>query len=514
MKRREFLKLMASTPPMFSGLTSHATEVTDDRLASRPPNIVIVLADDLGYGDAGCYNPDARIPTPQMDRVAREGIRFTDAHSSSAVCTPSRYGLLTGRYCWRTPLQSGVFFGYEPPLIEPGRLTLPGILKQRGYDTACIGKWHLGLGYTAKPGADVDFARPIPWPEADLAFEEQIDFSARLSGGPCAIGFDTFFGTSGCATCQPPYGFIEGDRFIEPPSFYYDTPPYTGRPGMMAHGWRHKEADVTLCQKAEDYIHSREHTDTPFFLYLTLNAPHEPCVEEVVPDFARARSQAGPRGDLVWLFDWIVGRVMDALDSTHQTNNTLLVVTSDNGALAGDRVWLGDREEYQTYGHRPCSNWRGFKSHIWEGGHRVPFLVRWPGHISPGAESNQLMCLTDILATCAAAAGYTLPESTAVDSTNLFPVLTGNTGHGPRRDSLVHHSGYGVFAMRQDQWKCIYDTRGSGGWPPPVGQAPIAGSPGQLYDLDEDPGESDNRWDERPDMVNHFRELLRRYQDA
>jgi arylsulfatase A-like enzyme len=476
------------------------------------PNIVFILADDIGYGDVGCYNPDCKIPTPHIDRLAGEGVMFTDAHSPSAVCTPTRYGVLTGCYCWRSALKYSVLFGYEPPLIEPQRLTVARMLKQAGYHTACIGKWHLGLGYTAKPGEHVDFDRPLPWPNADRAFELKIDFTQPLTGGPLDLGFDHFYGTSGCPTCQPPYGFIENDRFVQVPSVYHDDPVYTSRPGMMVPGWDHKDADPIICQKAVEYIESRADDDSPFFLYLAPSAVHEPCTDEVVPEFARGKSRAGPRGDLAWLFDWMVGRVMDALARTGKAENTLVWVTSDNGALPGDRIRDENGQEvYRTYAHKSCGDWRGWKSHIWDGGHREPLVVSWPGVIAPGTVTDELTCLTDFMATCAALVGYALPEDAAEDSYDILPVLLGETLDVPIREALVHHSGFGVFSIRQGPWKLIVDTLGSGGWPPPRGTRPQPGTPGQLYHLGRDPQETDNLWAERPDIVARLSTLLERY---
>ncbi|HHH76106.1 MAG TPA: hypothetical protein ENL03_03665, partial [Phycisphaerae bacterium] len=241
----------------------------------KKPNIIFIMADDMGYGDVGCYNPSSRIPTPNMDRLANQGIRFTDAHSPSAVCTPSRYGVLTGRYCWRSRLKQGVLYGYEPPLIEKDRLTVAGMLQQKGYNTACIGKWHLGLGYTAKPGKQIDFDAPLPWSDATRKEEESIDFTRSLFGGPTEFGFDYFFGTSGCSTAQPPYGFIENDRFIDPPDFYREKSLFTARAGMTAPGWDDKEVDPIICRKAVDYIERQAKSDKPFFLYMTPTSPHE-----------------------------------------------------------------------------------------------------------------------------------------------------------------------------------------------------------------------------------------------
>ena len=476
-------------------------------------NIIFIMADDMGYGDVGCYNAESKIPTPHMDRVAAEGIRFHDAHSPSAVCTPSRYGVLTGRYCWRGRLKNNVLYGYEPPLIEPGRLTVAQLLKDAGYHTACIGKWHLGLGFSTKPGAHIDFGRPLPWPDADRDMEEKIDFAAPLTGGPPEIGFDYFFGTSGCSTCQPPYGFIENEHFVEPPSVYCGAPP-TSRPGMTAPSWRHKDADPTFARKAVEYIEQRAESDQPFFLYLTPSAPHEPCVTEVVPEFARGQSQAGPRGDLVWLVDWMVGQVLDALDRTGQADNTLVIVTSDNGALPGDRNRNSAKgatameELYSTYGHKSCGDWRGYKAHIWEGGHREPLVARWPGRIAPASQSDQLICLTDLIATCAAILETDLPEDAAEDSLNMLAALTGEAGDGPIRETMIHHSCFGVFSIRKGPWKLIVETLTSGGWPPPRGAGPEPGSPGQLYPIEDDPAEQHNLWHDHPEIVADLTALL------
>ncbi len=477
------------------------------------PNIVFIMADDMGYGDVSCYNTDSKIPTPNMDRLAKEGVCFTDAHSPSAVCTPTRYGVLTGRYCWRSNLKRDVLFGYEPPLIERERLTVAGLLKQVGYTTACIGKWHVGLGYTAKPGEYVDFDFPLPWPSiTNRALEEKIDFIQSIKGGPIELGFDYFYGNSGCSTCQPPYGFIENEYFVEIPSVYYDKPVFTGRPGMMAPSWEHKDVDPIICQKAVDYIENQANSDKPFFLYLCPSAPHEPCVESFVPEFARGKSGAGPRGDMVWLVDWMVGQVMEALERTGQADNTLLFVTSDNGALPGDRILNEKGEEiYRLYDHKSCGDWRGYKSHIWDGGHREPLIARWPGVIQPGTTTDELTCLTDFMATCAAIVEVDLPENAAEDSYNILPVLVGEKTEKPIREALIHHSVFGVFSVRQGPWKVILETLGSGGWPPPCGSLPDPGTPGQLYNIAEDPKEEHNLWDVYPEIVRCLTALLDKY---
>ena len=482
--------------------------------AQGKPNIIFIMADDMGYGDVGCYNSDSKIPTPNMDRLAGEGIRFTDAHSPSAVCTPTRYSVLTGRYCWRTPLKHGVLYNYEHPLIEPGRLTVASMLKTAGYATACIGKWHLGLGWSAKPGTHVDFDRPLPWPGGppEAKMEDNIDFTRRITGGPNELGFDYFFGTSGCSTAQPPYGFIENDRMVAIPS-RRKAPETGGRAGLMVPGWRHKDADPTFAEKAVEFIdrHRSQSPDKPFFLYLATSAPHEPALWSTVPDFVKGKSKAGPRGDLVALVDWIVGQVLDALDRHKLCDNTLVIVTSDNGALPGHSAGIDGRKQWDTYGHKSCGDWRGYKAHIWEGGHREPFIARWPGKIKPNTTSDEPICLTDLLATCAAIVGQKPPGGTGEDSYNILPALLAKRRAQPIRQALVHHSAFGVFSVRQGRWKLIIDAEGSGGWPPPRGEPPKRGAPGQLYDMASDPGEKQNLWKDRPDMVKHLTALLAKY---
>ena len=471
------------------------------------------MADDMGYGDVGCYNPDSKIPTPNMDQLAQEGIRCTDAHSPSAVCTPTRYGVLTGRYCWRSRLKRGVLYGYEPPLIEADRLTVAGLLKDVGYTTACVGKWHLGLGFSTKHGYDFDFNAPLPWSNAGRELEENIDFSAPLTGGPIDLGFDYFYGNSGCPTCQPPYGFIEDNRFVEIPSHYHEVPEFTSRPGMMPPDWEHKNADPIIAEKAVEYIETQVDSEDPFFLYLTPSAPHEPCTEEVVPEFARGQSDAGPRGDLVWLVDWMVGEVMKALDRTGKTDNTLIFVTSDNGALPGDRI-QGDNSSmpYNLYNHKSCGDWRGYKAHIWEGGHREPLIARWPGVIEANTETDELICLTDLMATCAAIVGTDVPNDAGQDSYNILPNLLGQQHEESIRQAIVHHSSNGVFSIRHNEWKLILETQGSGGWPPPRGEGPKPGTPGQLYHIFDDPGETDNLWETHPTKVEELTSLLERFE--
>lgn len=506
-------------------------------MPSARPNIVLIVADDMGYGDVGYYNLASRIPTPNMDQLAASGRIFTDMHSPSAVCTPSRYGLLTGRYCWRSSLKSRVLYNYEPPLIEPDRPTIASHLKANGYDTALVGKWHLGLTFRSKPGTRFDFSAPLPWdggsPDPDE--EAKIDFSAPITGGPLDVGFDTFFGTSGCSTAQPPYAFIEDDHMVNDRLERHENTIPGGRSGMMAPGWRHEDVDVIHAAKAVEYIRSRraigESTkddsgratgDRPFFLLLAASAPHEPAIPQTVPDLVRGASDAGPRGDLVHVFDWMVGRVVEALVEVGELDNTLLIVTSDNGALPGHSASIDGYPPWYDFGHASCGSWRGYKSHIWEGGHREPFIVHWPGMVPSGSRCGVPASFTDLLPSIAAlvkSAGdaQPLPPEAAEDGIDLSRAIVGadeiagpGAGDGAGRGSrpLVHHSVFGHFAIRSDEWKLILGTRGSGGWPPPSDGAPDWDGPGQLYDLVADPGEEHDRHFDRPDVVERLRRAL------
>ena len=480
------------------------------------PNIIWIMADDMGFGDVHCFNTDSRIPTPHMDALAARGMRFIDAHSPSAVCTPTRYSVLTGRYCWRTHLKQGVIGGYSPPLIEPDRLTVASMLKQAGYATACIGKWHVGLDFHDKHGQLTND-------------ESDVDFSQPVSGGPTARGFDYAFFNPGCGTCAPPYGFVANERFIDESFKFFACGETSGPvavggagqwPGMMGENWVTKDADILITQEACAYLEERASEDEPFFLYLTPNAPHEPCVERFVPEFARGQSQAGARGDLVWLFDWAVGQVVQTLQQTGQLENTLIFVTSDNGALPGDFVLdeygqrvkseIGNNEYlYHRYEHKANGDWRGYKAHIWEGGHREPLIASWPGRIDPGSTCDHPVCLVDFMATCAAIVGYEMPAEAAVDSFNILPALLGD--EAPARETLIHHSSFGVFSVRRGRWKLILGTKGSGGWPTPRDRPPVKGSPGQLYDLATDPAEERDLFEQRGDVVAELSALLETY---
>ena len=465
-----------------------------DAAAPGLPNIVYIMADDMGYGDLGCYGA-TKVPTPNMDRVAAEGMRFTDAHSSSSVCTPSRYSVLTGRYCWRTQRKRGVAGGFSFPLIDPARTTLASMLKPIGYATAAVGKWHVGLDWQFKQGMEPATERSriegLPWEDIGI-----VDYRRPFLGGPTCLGFDTFFGIAGSLD-MPPYCFLQNDRTLGIPEVEKDPYNAQQKKGTMTPGWQDEEVDRTFCAKAVEFIedHHRRSPEAPFLLYLTPSAPHRPCMPPL--DFQGA-SQAGPRGDMVCVVDWMVGQVDATLSRLGLKDNTLIIVTSDNGARPCD-------VDGNDYGHRSCGELRGYKADIWDGGHREPFIVRWPQRVAAGTTCDETVCLADTMATCADAVGVDLPHNAAEDSFSFLPALLSQLPRGRHaRDHVVHHSAAGVFAMRQGRWKLCFGL-GSGGATAPRSEDPQPGGPeGQLYDMADDWRETTDLWCERPEVVREL----------
>ena len=457
--------------------------------SSRRPNIVLIMADDLGWGDAGCMNPASKIPTPNIDRVAAEGMRFTDAHSPSAVCTPTRYGLLTGRYAWRTHLKAWVLGGESPALIEEGRSTLASMLSGAGYHTFGVGKWHLGLG-SAK----------------------STDFSMPLRPGPISCGFDTYFGIP-ASLDMAPYVWILDEGIVQQPSAALPGEKHRRqkgagfyRKGAAAPDFRMHEVLPRVESQAVEWIEraARDNPERPFFCYMPLPAPHTPWVP-VAPHLGS--SAAGWYGDFVHQVDSVIGSVLDALDRTGMASNTLLIVTSDNGSH-----WLQADEKH--FEHLANGDWRGQKADIHEGGHRVPFLVRWPGKAPAGVVRADLVCLTDLFATFAELTEQPIAEGEAEDSFSMLPVLHGQEAGPSARSEVVHHSGAGVFAVRSGPWKLILGL-GSGGFTNPKQVKAIAGGPkGQLYNLELDPSESDNLWSEQPEIVTRLTAKLNAWREA
>jgi arylsulfatase A-like enzyme len=455
---------------------------------AKPPNIVFILCDDLGYGDVHYLNPErSKIATPNMDRLGEEGMAFTDCHTSSSVCTPSRYGILTGRYNWRSRLQKGVLGGESPPLLEPGRMTVASLLKQHGYTTAALGKWHLGLQHDKK-----DFTRPI-------------------TDGPLQHGFDSFFGIA-ASLDMPPYVFIENDHYTEVPNVRTNFPSFmyskNDRPGPAPLGPGAPDfaaVDVLpkITGKATGFISRRGVDQRPFFLYLALPAPHTPLVPTKE---WQGKSGLGNYGDYVMETDWSVGEVLKAIERAGLDDNTLVMFASDNGCAPYAGV-----KELEAQGHFPSAQFRGYKADIWDGGHRVPFLVRWPGKIKAGSHSDQLLCLTDLLATSADLLGVKLPDNAGEDSVSILPALLG-TDKTPLHEAVVHHSNNGRFAIRQGNWK-LELCPGSGGWGSPRDPEALEEGlpPIQLYNLHDDVGEKVNVQAKDTEIVAHLTKLLEKY---
>ncbi len=473
--------------------------------AGERPNIIVILADDLGYGDVRCLNPQGKIATPHMDRLARAGMIFTDAHSSSSVCSPTRYGLMTGRYSWRSKLKSGVLGGLSPRLIEPGRLTVPAVLKQHGYHTACVGKWHLGMDWVRRPGKQVS--------ELNIESPEQVwnvDYAQPIANGPTSVGFDEYFGIS-ASLDMVPYTFIKNDRVVAVPTKDADFVMMFGRSGGKTRlGPTADEFDAAgvlsmLQRQAVDYIDRRAQSasdGTPFFLYLPLASPHTP----ILPTANwQDKSGLNPYADFVMQTDAAVGAVLDALDRHELAKNTLVIFTSDNGCSPQAKF-----DELLSRDHNPSYVFRGHKADIYEGGHRVPFVVRWPEQVAAGRSSDQLVCLTDVLATCSAIIDAKLPENAGEDSVSMLPVLRGQNDP-PHREAIVHHSINGSFAIRQGAWKlCLCPD--SGGWSNPrPGQAAKDSPQVQLFDLSTDVGERVNLAVKHPEIVERLTQLLAKY---
>jgi arylsulfatase A-like enzyme len=477
--------------------------------AATNPNIVVILADDLGYGDVSCYNAQSKVPTPRVDRLACEGMRFTDAHAPSSVCTPTRYALLTGRYAWRSPLKRGVLGPWGTPIIAADRLTVPAWLRQHGYATAAIGKWHLGLNYTTKDGQPATL-------DADKM--SNVDFTKSIADGPITRGFDYYFGVN--VPNHPPYCFIENDRTVGIPSVR-DGGQADGinMPGPMLPGWKLVDILPELTRRAERWIADAgkaAKAGQPFFLYLPLTSPHFPVVP--APEF-KGKSRAGDYGDFVAQTDDCVGRVLAALEQAGVAENTLVIFTSDNGPETAREVSPGAYDRIRRYQHASMGEWRGVKRDLWEGGHRVPFLARWPGKIPAGAVSDETICHVDLMATIAALLGAKLPQNAGEDSLNFLPVLRGEKPARPVREATIHHSFSGRLALRCGDWVLIEkgtgdDNRANASEPAWLkkerGYEPDQ-SEGQLFNLRTDPAQKQNVYTVQPARVRELQALLDRY---
>lgn len=453
---------MKSTP-LFCVLLALSSSVS----AADKPNIVYVICDDLGYGDVHCLAPEtSKIPTPHADKLASEGMTFTDAHSGSSVCSPTRYGLMTGRYSWRTWLQKGVVTGYAPSLIAKARPTVAGFLKQQGYHTAIVGKWHLNFKYLDPQTGERYTQKTHKTPPV----------GAKIPDGPIDRGFDFYHGFHHARNME---AVIENDRVIA----HDDTINMLPR----------------LTKQAVAYIDSRAEHDEPFFLYLPLGSPHTPIVPS--PDW-QGKSGIGAYGDFVMQTDNVVGEVVAALKKHSLTDNTLVIFTSDNGCSRAAGI-----PALANQGHIVSAHLRGSKADIWDGGHRIPFIVRWPGQVQPGSHCDQLICLTDLFATVGQVLRTPVPAGSCEDSVSFLPALSGQAIESTR-SGVIHHSITGHFAYRQDQWKLIL-AKGSGGWTSPGENQMPAGSPkAQLYDMSVDPGESNSLYTDEPEIATRLLKQL------
>lgn len=477
--------------------------------AETAPNVIVILADDLGYADLSCQA--GKIATPHVDRLAQQGIRLTDAHTSSSVCSPTRYALLTGRYNWRSKLKRGVLGGLSPRLIEPQRVTIAAWLQQQGYHTGCVGKWHLGMNWKVLPGQSV----------AELSIEKRdqvfnVDYGEKISEGPNAVGFDYFFGIS-ASLDMVPYCYIENDAVTQLPTEDRDFPMMHGRqPGRTRQGPTAPDFDAVdvlpmITQKSVQYIHrraaaNRDSQGQPFFLYVPFTSPHTPILP--TPQW-QEKSGINPYADFVMETDWAVGEILAALDEHGLADNTLVIFTSDNGCSPQAKF-----DELAEHGHFPSGPLRGHKADLFEGGLRVPMVARLPGQIAAGTVSDHLVCQTDLFATVADLLGQRLPDEVAEDSFSFWPILRGQDEMTGGRPSLVSHSINGSFAIRRGPWKLLL-CPDSGGWSAPrPGRPEAEGLPNrQLYHLGEDLGEQDNRIDEHPALADALREELQQLVD-
>lgn len=487
-----------------NALVLSAQEVA--RQTPQRPNIVIILADDLGYADASCYG--GKIQTPNIDRLAGEGMRLTDGHTTSSVCSPTRYGLLTGRYNWRSKLQSGVLGGLSPRLIEPGRMTIASLLKEQGYHTAAFGKWHLGMDWAVKPGAKVS--------ELNIEPRQQVfnvDYAGPITNGPNSVGFDHYFGIA-ASLDMVPYTFIENDHVVALPTEDRDfammrdrTPKARTRKGPTAPDFDAAEVLPTLARKSIEYIDARAadaHKGQPFFMYVPLASPHTPILPT---DEWFGKSGINPYADFVMQTDAAVGEILAALERNKLQEDTLVIFTSDNGCSPQAKF-----DELEAHGHHPSGPLRGHKADIFEGGTRVPMIARWPGQIPANRTSDALVCQVDFLATVAEIVGKKLPDDAGEDSFSMLDTL--RTAQPSKRDHLVSHSINGSFAIRRGAWKLAL-CPDSGGWSAPrPGTQEAKGLPSvQLYQLEDDLGERRNLAEQNPDKVRELTALIEQVVD-
>ena len=468
------------------------TKENKEESYSEKPNIIYVLADDLGYGDINTFNENGKIKTPHLDKMATEGMKFTDAHTSSSVCTPTRYGILTGRYNWRSRLKSYVLFGYDDALIDTTRTTVASMLSDNDYHTAFIGKWHLGWNWAKDENGAVDFTRPI-------------------ENSPNDNGFDYAYGHVASLDI-PPYVYIENEKATAIPQANDSTEnkgKYSWwRKGVTAPDFDHLDVTPNFFRRGIKYVKERAKTGKPFFLYLPLPSPHTPILPS---EEWQDKSGLNPYADFVMMVDDYMGQLLAALKEAGVDDNTMVIFTSDNGCSPAAKI-----EELTEKDHYPSHIYRGYKADIYEGGHRVPFIVRWPNTVKAGTVNNETICTTDLMATAATLANYQLKDSEGEDSYDMLPLLKGENLNSSFREATVHHSIDGAFAIRKGDWKLAM-TAGSGGWGfPTSGQIRKIDSlktlpPIQLFNLKNDPSEQNNLQKQNPEKVEELKTLLTKY---
>lgn len=486
-----FIEIIALT------LFSTCIVKNDDHAANGvKPSIVLILADDMGYGDIEAYNPTSKLPTPNLNNLAEEGMRFTDAHTNSSVCTPTRYGLLTGRYAWRTRLKRGVLSGYSNHLIDPQRETIADMLQRAGYKTGVVGKWHLGVDFPW-----INDSIPSAVDNLNYCAEQEIDYTKTVQNGPNSMGFDYSFIVPGSLDMSP-YVYLENGKATTVPDSISPRVPFPAftRRGEIAPDFTHQTALDRLTEKAVDFINEQADSSQPFLLYFPLTGPHKPAL---VAERFEGSSGFGPYGDLVAQVDWTVGEVLKALENNHMRDNTIVIYTSDNGSYMfridegkDDHVANSAIQGYHANTRQSNYIWRGTKADIFEGGHRIPFIVRWPGHVRPRSENASTICITDVKATLSEIIGLQPDQDSNPDSFSFLSQLKGK--QAATRSPVIHHSANGTFSIRHGKWKMIF-SNGSGGRQKPAGK-PFQ-TPYQLYDMINDPTETENVIDMYPEVV-------------
>ena len=480
---------------------------------AQPPNVIIIFADDMGYGDVSELNPEARTYTPNIDRLSQQSMIFTNAHASASVCTPSRYGILTGRYAWRSAAAAGVCNGFTPVVIEPGRRTIASILKEAGYTTACIGKWHLGISWSTKDDSvHARFDQPTG--------RSTVQYSRPIQAGPNDFGFDYSF-VLPASLDMPPYVFIRNQRVVDPEvvltsdryprkkedteyawdkkhtqeNDIYWSKGVWWRQGEMSKSFRIEDCLTNIQREGVSFIRNQtsDQPNQPFFLYLPLTAPHTPWMPATQ---FKGKSSIGTYGDFMMNVDFVVGEIMATLNELDIADNTIIIFSSDNGAY-----W--PESEIAQHHHKANGETRGQKGDVWDGGHRMPFIVSWPGVTDDQVINKQLVSLTDLFATFAAMNGQVVAEGSGEDSFSMLPALQGDTSYRIR-PSMVHQSSNGMFSFRKAGWKLI-EGLGSGGFTSPSKVDPERGGPpGQLYRIEEDPLETDNVYLQHPEIARRL----------